>query len=109
MVGHLGPSPLAWLLKAVGRVERYVVVLHGIEAWRRVSWPERWAAQRADAVVATTTYTAREFGRLNGVGEDRHHVIPLCADGWPPKVPNLNLARSRASASNSQLWACCFF
>ena len=84
VVGHLGPSPLAWLLKAVGRVERYLVVLHGIEAWRRLAWPERWAAQRADAVVATTTYTAREFGRLNGVREDRLHVIPLCADerGW---------------------------
>jgi len=80
VVGHLGPSPLAWLLKAVGRVQRYVVVLHGIEAWRRLPWPERWAAQRADAVVATTTFTAREFGRLNGVREDRLHVIPLCAD-----------------------------
>jgi glycosyltransferase involved in cell wall biosynthesis len=80
VVGHLGPSPLAWLLKAVGRVKRYVVVLHGVEAWRRLPWPERWAAQRADAVVATTTYTAGEFGRLNGVREDRLHVIPLCAD-----------------------------
>jgi glycosyltransferase involved in cell wall biosynthesis len=80
VVGHLGPSPLAWLLKTIGRVERYVVVLHGIEAWRRLPWPERWAAQRADAVVATTTFTAREFGRLNGVREDRLHVIPLCAD-----------------------------
>ena len=80
VVGHLGPSPLAWLLKAVGRVKRYVIVLHGIEAWRRLPWPERWAAQRADAVVAITTYTAREFGRLNGVREDRLHVIPPCAD-----------------------------
>jgi glycosyltransferase involved in cell wall biosynthesis len=80
VVGHLGPSPLAWLLKAFGRVERYVVVLHAIEAWRRLPWPERWAAQRADAVVATTTFTAREFGRLNGVREARLHVIPLCAD-----------------------------
>jgi glycosyltransferase involved in cell wall biosynthesis len=80
VVGHLGPSPLAWLLKAIGRVERYVVVLHGIEAWRRLPWPERWAAQRADAVVATTTFTEREFGRLNGVREDRLYVISLCAD-----------------------------
>jgi asparagine synthase (glutamine-hydrolysing) len=79
VVGHLGPSPLAWLLKAIGRVERYVIVLHGIEAWRRLPLPKRWAAQRADAVVATTAYTAREFGRL-GVGEDRLYVVPLCAD-----------------------------
>jgi len=80
VVGHLGLSPLAWVLRALGRVRRYVVVLHGVEAWRRLAWLERWAAQRAHAVVATTTYTAKEFARLNGVREDRLHVIPLCAD-----------------------------
>ncbi len=80
VVGHPGPSTLGWFLRAVGRVERYLVVLHGIDAWQRLPWPKRWAAQRADAVVATTTYTAREFGRLNGVREDRLHVVPLCAE-----------------------------
>lgn len=80
VVGHPGPAPLGWLLRAIGRAERYLVVLHGIEAWQRLPWLKRWAAQRADAVVATTTYTAREFGRLNGVREDRLRVIPLCAD-----------------------------
>ncbi|GIW56940.1 MAG: hypothetical protein KatS3mg082_3344 [Nitrospiraceae bacterium] len=80
IVGHLGPSPLGWFLRAIGRAERYVVVLHGIEAWQRLPWPKRWAARGADAVVATTVYTAREFARLNGIREDRLRVIPLCAD-----------------------------
>jgi asparagine synthase (glutamine-hydrolysing) len=102
VVGHLGPSPLAWLLKAVGRVERYLVVLYGIEAWRRVPWPGRWAAQRADAVVAITGYTAREFGRLNGIREDRLRGLRLCADGGLPKAPHLNLAGSTAHASARQ-------
>jgi glycosyltransferase involved in cell wall biosynthesis len=80
VVGHLGPSPLGLLLKGAGRVQSYLVVLHGVEAWRRVSWAERWAARRADAVIATTSWTAREFARLNGIPEDRLRIIPLCVD-----------------------------
>jgi asparagine synthase (glutamine-hydrolysing) len=80
IVGHLGPAPVGWFLKAIGRADSYLVVLHGIEAWRRLPWLERRAAQRADLVVATTTYTAREFARLNGIPEDRFRVVPLCAD-----------------------------
>lgn len=80
VVGHLGLAPLGWLMKAAGQARRYFLVLHGVEAWRRVSWPERWAARRADAVIATTSYTAREFARLNGIERKRLRVIPLCAD-----------------------------
>ncbi|GIW56226.1 MAG: hypothetical protein KatS3mg082_2630 [Nitrospiraceae bacterium] len=87
VVGHLGPSPLGWLLKATGQVRRYLVVLHGIETWRRVPWPERWAARCADAVVATTTYTAREFARPNRIPEDRLRIVPLCV-GDRPIVPD---------------------
>ncbi len=80
VVGHLGPAPLGWLMKAAGRITRYFLVLHGVEAWRRVPWSERWAARRADAVIATTSYTAREFARLNGIERNCLHILPLCAD-----------------------------
>jgi glycosyltransferase involved in cell wall biosynthesis len=87
VVGHLGPSPLGLLLKGAGRVQSYLVVLYGVEAWRRVSWSKRWAARRADAVIAITSWTAREFARLNGIPEDRLRIIPpsLCADERSPR------------------------
>lgn len=83
VVGHLGPSPLGLLLKKARQVQRYVIVLHGVEAWHRASWLSRVSARYADAIVATTTYTARAFARRNGVAEARTRIIPLCADESP--------------------------
>ncbi|MDW8259361.1 MAG: glycosyltransferase family 4 protein, partial [Gammaproteobacteria bacterium] len=80
IVGHLGPSPVGWLFSALGRTRRYLVVLHGVEAWVRARPTRRLAARRADGVVATTAYTAREFSRLNAIEEGRVCVLPLCAD-----------------------------
>ncbi|HWP37032.1 MAG TPA: asparagine synthase (glutamine-hydrolyzing) [Gemmatimonadales bacterium] len=80
VVGHLGPVPLGWLLKAIGRARRYFLVLYGVEAWERVPWPKRWAAQRADAVIAITAHTAREFARLNEIELGRLRILPPCAD-----------------------------
>jgi glycosyltransferase involved in cell wall biosynthesis len=80
VVGLIGPAPLAYLLQKLGRVERYVVILHGIEAWKRVSAWKRMSARSAASVLATTHYTAAEFTRQNEIGEDLLRVVPLCAD-----------------------------
>jgi glycosyltransferase involved in cell wall biosynthesis len=80
VVGLIGPAPLAYLLRKLGRVERYFVILHGIEAWKRVSALKRMAARSAVGVLATTPYTAAEFARQNEIGDDLLRVVPLCAD-----------------------------
>jgi glycosyltransferase involved in cell wall biosynthesis len=77
VVGHLGLSPVAMLVRLLGVTRRYAIVLHGIEAWRRAEWKDRIAARGADAVVATTRYTALEFSRLNGVSSRKLRVLPL--------------------------------
>src|SRR5690606_17502842 len=38
IVGHLGLAPVAWLLHRSGWIGNYIIVLHGIEAWRKVAW-----------------------------------------------------------------------
>src|SRR4051812_6238157 len=58
VVGHTGLLPIAWILKALSLTTSYALVLHGIEAWRKLSWLSRRAAQNASYIVATTTYTA---------------------------------------------------
>jgi len=80
VVGHIGPAPLAYLLLKLERIERYFVILHGIEAWKRVSALKRTAARSAVNVLATTRYTAAEFARQNDIGDDLLRVVPLCAD-----------------------------
>lgn len=79
-VGHVGQAPVAHALKVLGRVRKYYVILHGIEAWKPVSFLQRRALLGADGIIATTRFTAEECARHNRIPIDRFHIIPLCAD-----------------------------
>ncbi len=77
IVGHVSLAPVAWALRRLKLIDRYIVVLHGIEAWIKRTPLSRIAARDAFAIVATTGYTAREFCALNGIQRDKCFVIPL--------------------------------
>ncbi len=79
-VGHVGQAPVAYLLKKLGQVRSYYVILHGIEAWNRIAFLKRHALSGADAIIATTRFTAEECARLNNIPADHFQIIPLCAD-----------------------------
>ncbi len=79
IVGHVAFLPLAWFLKIVGLTKRYILITHGIEAWRRLGWISRMAARSADCIVASTNYTVREFSYKNGIARSRFAVIPLAS------------------------------
>lgn len=78
IVGHIGQAPVAWLLKKLGLIQSYILVLHGIEAWEKVEWLDRVAANDATCIVTTTQYTASAFCQSNGIPQDRSFVIHLC-------------------------------
>lgn len=77
VVGHIGQAPVAWILSKLGLLRSYILVLHGIEAWKKAVWLDRQAARGAVCIVATTQYTAQEFCKHNGIPPDRLRVIPL--------------------------------
>lgn len=83
IVGHLHIAPIALAARLLGRVQRYVVVLHGIEAWHRRPFLERIALRQATCVVATTRYTADECASANGIAKGKFKVIPLCVESSP--------------------------
>ena len=92
VVGHLHLAPVALAARLLGRIRGYVVILHGIEAWKRHNWLTRWAMRRAISSVATTHYTADLSARLNDISKSRYHVIPLCAErDIPPATPGFRL------------------
>ena len=77
IVGHVGPLPVAWILKRFKLIDRYALVLHGIEAWERLSWLDRLALRNATVIIATTNYTAREFCFHNRISPTSVAVVPL--------------------------------
>lgn len=88
VVAHIGQAPVAWALKAQGLIRGYVLVLHGIEAWHRVSWFRRLASAGADRIVATTRFTAERFCSSNGISQQQLSVIPLSLPESDIPVPN---------------------
>jgi phosphatidylinositol alpha-1,6-mannosyltransferase len=81
VVMHTCIAPPALLFRAARLTGPYILVLHGIEAWRRMKPAVRAAAAGAWRIVATTRYTAQEFARQNGIPENRFAVIPLAVAG----------------------------
>ena len=77
VVGHVNLAPVAYLLKRLGLIRYYVLILLGMEAWIPASAGVRRACRNADFVVATTKYPAREFQLHNGFAHPNIPVIPL--------------------------------
>jgi glycosyltransferase involved in cell wall biosynthesis len=90
VVGHVGAGPVALVLRSAGLIRSYILVLHGIEAWRRLAWLDRRAALGAVRIVATTRYTAAEFCRQNTIPGDRLRVIPLAVAEGKVEQPDVS-------------------
>jgi phosphatidylinositol alpha-1,6-mannosyltransferase len=98
VVGHHGILPIAWLLKKLWLLDQYVLVLHGIEAWKKIPWLDRVATRGAAAIVATTHFTAREFCRENDLPESRITIIPLAVgDEVLPSEAGVNSHRATSN------------
>jgi glycosyltransferase involved in cell wall biosynthesis len=89
LVGHINLLPLVYVAYLLGLTQRYILVLHGIEAWRKHHWIYRRATCHAFAVVATSKYTVREFCHLNGIPADLCVIIPLSSGSRPPDEARL--------------------
>ncbi|MDE2059880.1 MAG: glycosyltransferase family 4 protein [candidate division NC10 bacterium] len=76
IVGHIGQVPVAWLMRQLGLIQSYFLVLYGIEAWGKAAWLDLWGAQAATCIVAITKHTALEFCKYNLLDPNRSHVIP---------------------------------
>lgn len=89
VVGHIHLASVALLARCLGRTKRYVVVMHGIEAWQRATLLQRIGLRHADVVVVTTRFTAETCAKINGLPSQNFKVIPLCAEP-KPAMPDPN-------------------
>lgn len=89
IVGHIRQAALVWMLKRMGLIRGYLLVIYGIDAWARLRWWERRAAGGAACIVAISGYTAQEFSRHNNIPLEQLRVIPpaLAEDRISPPRP----------------------
>lgn len=80
IAGHIGLGSIAWLLKQSRIVEGYVIILHGVEAWKQLAWLESESLRRADRIICTTRYTASLIAALTSLEIGRFSVLPLALE-----------------------------
>ncbi|HRP04086.1 MAG TPA: glycosyltransferase family 4 protein [Opitutaceae bacterium] len=74
---HIGLSPVARLIsERVGFP--YAVVLHGVEAWRKLRLRDRWGLRRASGFLSCSQHTRRQFIRYN----PDFASVPVHVTGW---------------------------
>ena len=76
---HIHLAPIAIAQNMTG--SRLAIFLHGIEAWKPLTWLENLAVQRASYVLANSRYTAERFKEINSQHKD--YEIQVCPLGIP--------------------------
>lgn len=83
VIMHVSLAPVADALLSLGLLQRYVLVLHGCEAWRPPTLLQSVAARHAGRIVATTEFTATAYRNFTGLPPHRLSVIPLAIRRLP--------------------------
>lgn len=84
LCGHLAQAPVAWWASCRNRRLRYVVLAHGIEAWRTLGPVQRLAARRAHRIWCVSDHTRRQLLAHNRLRSERVVVLP---SGLDPSFP----------------------
>jgi len=76
--------PLGWILRPSSR---RILIVHGVEVWRRPRALRRWAVVNfARKIFSVSSFTARKMGDVYGIEPARFSLLPnaLDVEGTPP-------------------------
>lgn len=96
VLGHIALAPIAYLCKRLGLINHYILVLHGVEAWKQHPKHVRVACRHSTAIIATTRYTACEFQVQNLFAHPKMYIVPLA-------LAESSLARLESRTKNPKL------
>ena len=83
--------PAAWMQRISSRL-KIVVMAHGVEVWQPLSAARRRALQRANLVLAPSSYTAQKLIEVQGIPKEKIRLLP-----WPLNPEFLALAQNPAA------------
>lgn len=83
--------PAAWMQRISPRL-KIIVMAHGVEVWQPLSPSRRRALQRANLVLAPSTYTAQKLSEVQGIAPQKIRILP-----WPLNPDFIRLAENPAA------------
>jgi glycosyltransferase involved in cell wall biosynthesis len=90
--GHLNLLPAAWLHSRLCGA-RLVLIIHGIEAWKRRSFLYGRMLKSVESFIAVSRYSAERFAAWSNVSRERFFILPNCVDlsSFVPEVRDAKL------------------
>ncbi len=89
---HLAPAALAFAARGAS----LLTIVHGVEAWKPLTWPQRMALDRSERIVAVSAYSRDRFRAANRHFAQRR--IDVCHLGLEPIVTSRGPAEWAPSA-----------
>ena len=77
---HPNLAPIAVAMRSLAPQLHVAVMTHGIEVWSPLPWLRRNALNRADLVLAPSTFTAHRLPTAQGIAENKIHRLPWALD-----------------------------
>ena len=75
--GYVGFVPLAPLLKVLNPGAAHLLVVHGVEVWRKPTLVRGWATRHCvDAILSVSDFTIRQMTGFFGMSPERFRVFP---------------------------------
>jgi phosphatidyl-myo-inositol dimannoside synthase len=95
---HPHLAPVVWLMSRRYRKFHSIVFTHGVEVWRPMQWMRRMALQRADRVIAPSSYTAQKLTSQQHILPEKIRVVPWGLDPEFATRPDKTTLPSQLSA-----------
>jgi glycosyltransferase involved in cell wall biosynthesis len=80
LVGHINLAPAVCILKKRYPSLKIILIVHGIEVWRKLKGSKRWLLQHADQIISVSEFTKGKLKNLNGINPEKVAVLPNCLD-----------------------------
>jgi glycosyltransferase involved in cell wall biosynthesis len=81
--GHVHLAPVTLGLNGARRL----LIVHGVDAWRRLPPLQRLGARRTDRILSVSQFTRDEMARHNGLAPERFTIFPNTIEPTGAAVP----------------------
>lgn len=102
ILSHINLAPIGLVVKLLKPKIRLIVWTHGIEIWRPINVVKRKLLNKADAIVAVSSFTANEIKKRHKIKESKLIILPNALDPYFP-IPSLD---SIAGDQNTTMQGC---
>ncbi|WP_018611022.1 glycosyltransferase family 4 protein [Segetibacter koreensis] len=82
VLSHIHLSSIAWIAKKLFPTKRIILVAHGIEVWGKLSTVQKSLLQKADTILAVSTFTKQKIVDVHGIHPDKICIFSNTIDPY---------------------------